>query len=208
MHERLAGAAPAIELDGQLDRSVGGLENVEGAESQRIEVTANGGDGGLSDSDRAHGRGFDQRDRDAEAAQSLRERGGRHPARGAATDDEHGTNGSGARVLHGAMVARRRLALVAAAREYVCKPSTHKRRPRRRAGVFRSTKPSTENQVQPCLRLRRARPMPANPRPSKPSVAGSGTLLATSPSRTSQTRDGSPLPPSSVEPKWKWKAHA
>src|SRR5687768_11037002 len=122
MHERLAGAAPAIELDGQLDRSVGGLENVEGAESQRIEVTANGGDGGLSDSDRAHGRGFDQRDRDAEAAQSLRERGGRHPARGAATDDEHGTNGSGARVLHGAMVARRRLALVTAAREYVCKP--------------------------------------------------------------------------------------
>ena len=73
VHERVALVPPAIELDRELDRAVGGFHDREGVEPQRLEVAPDRRDGRLADTDRADRRRFHQGDGNAEPLEAVGE---------------------------------------------------------------------------------------------------------------------------------------
>ena len=79
---------PALELDAELDRSVGLAEELAGIDAQIAVEVEDRRDGCLADADRADDLGFDQLDFHR-AARDVRQRGGGHPAGRAAPDNQN-----------------------------------------------------------------------------------------------------------------------
>ena len=87
MDVTLAHAAPVHELDAELERGLGGADEIVFIEAQQTVEVQDVRDGGLADADDADRIGFDHLDPDVGGIQQARESGGGHPPGRAPADD-------------------------------------------------------------------------------------------------------------------------
>ena len=81
-------SAPVLEFDAQFAGPLRGAHDLELVEPERAKEIANRGHGGFADPHRADLRRIDHRDLEAVLREVVGKAGGRHPARGATSDDD------------------------------------------------------------------------------------------------------------------------